>query len=302
MSAPALETRVIRLADGRDLSWIEAGAPAGAPVFVFHGAPGSGQEFAVHDAVAGRAGVRLIAPDRPGYGHSSYQPGRRLVDWPDDVAQLADHLQLDRFAVAGHSSGGPHALACARLLPDRVLGCAVISGPAPPGHPGMTDGMMLPNRMSWAVYGRWPPVLDVVAAGLWLLLRPLTALVLARARRRPEWSLRRMASVLPASDVAVVSRPEVREVLLAELAGFTPAVARASAQDMATAIRDWGFRLEEIAVPVHLWHGDADRNVPKVHGDIQARLIPGAVLHDCPGEGHWLVVDHMEEILRVLTR
>jgi pimeloyl-ACP methyl ester carboxylesterase len=270
-------------------------------VFAFHGSPGRCYEFAVHEAVARACGVRLIAIDRPGYGHSTYKPRRRLADFPGDVAQLADHLGIRTFAVVGHSAGGPHAVACARFLPHRVVACGVASGVAPPGTPGATEGMFLSNRIQWPIYAHWPPRLDVVAVALGWLVSPLVAAGLRLARRNPEKGLERFSAMLPPCDQEVTARPEVRAQLVAEATEFTAHVARTSIQDMATCIRDWGFSLETVDAPVHIWHGDLDRNVPFVQGAWLARLIPTATLHECPGEGHWLLVDHMSEILRTLA-
>src|SRR5438309_1703719 len=104
--------------------------------------------FAPQSETAARHGVRLIAPDRPGYGHSTYHPGRTYETWARDVGQLADHLGLDRFAVLGHSSGGPNAAACARFLGDRLVGCAIVSGPAPPEAKVTKDEMLRANRIA----------------------------------------------------------------------------------------------------------------------------------------------------------
>jgi pimeloyl-ACP methyl ester carboxylesterase len=103
--------------------------------------------------------------------------------------------------------------------------------------------------------------------------------------------------MLPECDAAVVSRPEIHANLVAEAATFNFATLRASIQDMAICIRDWGFALQEIETPIYLWHGELDRNVPVAHAYHEARAIPFATLHLCPGEGHWLLVDHMAEVL-----
>ncbi len=300
-----LDTRVIRLADGRDLAWLELGDSDGRPVCIFHGAPGSAGQFVPVSAAATDAHVRLISLDRPGYGRSSYHPRRTYADFAEDIAQLADHLGVDTFAVAGHSSGGPHAAACARFLPRRVTVCGLISGAAPAlglDDPALTEGMLVNNRVVDAVCRSWPVSWDPVAVGLWrVLVRPVAAAVLARSRNRPERAVDVFLSKLPAPDDAVMARPEIRASILEEVRFVSADIGRSTMQDMAIGVRDWGFRLEDIAVPVHLWHGDRDRNIPIGQGRLQAALIPNATMHTCPGEGHALYVDHMREILETLT-
>ena len=112
------DTVVMDLPDGRELAWLESGDPKGPAVFVFHGTPGSRLEVSCDQVPIISSGVRFIAVDRPGYGHSTFQRGRRLADWASDVTRLADHLKIDGFSVIGVSGGGPHAAACARLFPS----------------------------------------------------------------------------------------------------------------------------------------------------------------------------------------
>ncbi|HEX7353465.1 MAG TPA: alpha/beta hydrolase [Mycobacteriales bacterium] len=280
------DAHVMRLRDGRNLAWVDVGAPGGMPVFAFHGTPGSRLQLSFDLAAPTAAGVRAVVPDRPGYGLSSYHRGRRLVDWPDDVAQLADHLGLDRFAVVGVSGGGPHALVCGALLPDRVTAIGVVAGVGPVQERGSEDGMMPINQLlsRAARLGRWT-------------VQPLFATMTAAGRRWPERLVARMMTQLPAADAEVMRRPDVHAAFVDDLAHASTTAGSAAAQDFALFARDWGFRLEEISVPVHLWQGDADRNVPPAHADRQAAAIPGAVLHRCPGEGHLLAVPRMQEIL-----
>lgn len=296
------ETRAIQLDDRRDLAWIEVGDPSGTPVIALHGSPGRGMDFAVYHATASKCGVRLIGVDRPGYGHSAYQPRRSLSDWPGDVSQLADHLGLARFGVIGHSAGGPHALACARYLSARLLGCGVLSGLAPQAHTPITQGMLLSNRIQTALYRRWPSSLDGVAVCMGILAFPLVAPMLRHGRRHPEREVDRiMRQMLPECDAAVVARPEIHATLVADATRFDYVTLRTSIQDMAACIRDWGFELQDIEMPIHLWHGDLDRNVPVAHAQIQKSALPSASLHLCAGEGHWLLVDHMAEVLSVVA-
>jgi pimeloyl-ACP methyl ester carboxylesterase len=279
-------SHVTVLPDGRDLGWLELGPPGGEPVFAFHGTTGSRWHFTVDDEPVTAAGVRLIVVDRPGYGLSDFQRGRRLRDWVDDVAFLADHLALAHFSVMGMSGGGPHAAVCARFLPTRVRAAAIVSGVAPLADPGSEEGMMPNNQRVTALARRAP-----------LALWPMFAGMTAVGKRWPERALQVMTKQLPRVDAAVLKRAEVRDAFFRDLRHASATTGRAGAQDFRLFARDWGFRLEDITVPVHIWQGDVDRNVPPAHGRLQADRIPGAVLHECHGEGHLLLFDHMPDIL-----
>jgi pimeloyl-ACP methyl ester carboxylesterase len=215
---------------------------------------------------------------------STWQQRRTLEAWANHVADLADHLDIERFAVMGVSGGGPHAAACARFLPGRVSAAALISGVAPLAEPGSEAGMMPANRLL-ARIARKAPAAN--ALPFWLMS--------VLARRAPTW----LAKGMPAADAAVLTRPEVRSSFLA-FAHASPTTGRAAAQEFGLFARDWGFELWEVTVPVQVWQGDADVNVPVVHAERQSAAIPGAVLHVVPGEGHVMFVNHLEEILREL--
>jgi pimeloyl-ACP methyl ester carboxylesterase len=285
------DTAVMVLPDTRELAWLEVGDPKGPAVFVFHGTPGSRLQVSFDQEKINAAGVRFIAVDRPGYGHSSYQRGRRLADWASDVSSLADHLNIDRFSVVGVSGGGPHAAVCARFLGNRVLGAGIVSGVGSLAEPGAEDGMMGFNKL----------IVRCARRSEYLVYPPF-ALSAAAFRRWPEKALRAGSGQLPASDLEVLRRPEVKMAFIEDYRRSSSTTPLAAAQDFALFCRDWGFRLEDITVPVNIWHGDEDRNIPLSHGRLQAERIPGARLHECSGEGHMLVVDHFEEILRTVSK
>ena len=190
------ETRLFDLADGRELAWIEYGSPDGVPVVAFHGSPGTRHFFVPLAEVAARKGVRLIAPDRPGYGHSTYHPNRTFETWARDVARLVDHLGVDRFAVVGHSSGGPTAAGCARFLSDRLLGCAIVSGPAPPEATVSKHGMLRTNQMAQ----RFAPIAPRLTGFLF-------EAGLRQGQRAPDKALAWMSRTLPPCDTVVIERP-----------------------------------------------------------------------------------------------
>ena len=277
--------------DGRELAWIERGGVRDPAVFVFHGTPGSRLQVSFDEAAISAAHVRFIAVDRPGFGHSAYQPGRRLADWASDVSCLADHLGVDAFSVVGISGGGPHAAACARFLPERVRGAAIVSGVAPLGEAGSEVDMMYFNRLVTRLARRSPH-----------LVHPLFALTTLLFRRWPERSIRATLGQFPQSDIEVMRRPEVRSAYIDSYRRAPSTSAPAAAQDFALFAGDWGFRLEDVTPPVDVWHGDDDRNVPISHGRLQAERIPGARMHECPGEGHLLALDRLGEILTTVGR
>lgn len=284
------DTMVMNLPDGRELAWLEVGDPNGPVVFVFHGTPGSRLQLSFDQEPIAASGVRFIAVDRPGYGHSTLRPHRRLADWASDVGCLADHLKIDRFFLIGYSGGGPHAAACGRFLPHRVLGAGIVSGVGPLSEPGSEVAMMSFNRL-----------IVRLARKSQYLVYPFFALSTFIFRRWPERALRAGSGQLPSSDIEVLSRPRVKSAFIDDYRRFSSTTPRAAAQDFAIFARDWGFRLEDITVPVHIWHGDNDRNVPISLGRLQAEQIPGARMHEIRGAGHMLVVDHLEEILRTVS-
>src|SRR5262245_25484704 len=211
---------VLRLDDGRELAFAELGAPEGTPVFGFHGTPGSHRQVAIVDAAARAEGVRLIAPDRPGYGQSSFDPVRRLVDWPRDVEAIARHLGLERFGVIGVSGGGPHAAVCARGLGERLLGACIVSGVGPPDTPGLEDGMMAVNKLNFRL-ARVSPY----------LVLPLMSLMVFLGRHFQERMRQSMQRSLPEPDRKVMARPEVERAFLEDLRAMPRTAARAAAQD-----------------------------------------------------------------------
>jgi pimeloyl-ACP methyl ester carboxylesterase len=285
-----MDTQVMSLPDGRELAWLESGKPRGHPLFMFHGTPGTRRQVSFDQETITASGVRFIAPDRPGYGHSTFHKGRTLADWSSDVASLADHLKIEQFAVAGVSGGGPHALVCAALLAERVSGAGIVSGMGPVAEPEFYSAMEGFNKGA-----------TFMAANAPFLLRPMFSLQGFYMRRFPDAALKGASRIMAESDVKLLERPDVLEAFMGDLRQPSATSTQATAQDIILFGRPWGFRLEDISVPAHVWHGDADKNVPFAHGKAMAERIPGAQFHKCPGEGHLLAVAHLDEILRTVT-
>jgi pimeloyl-ACP methyl ester carboxylesterase len=283
---------VITLPDGRRLRWHEFGDPDGSPVIYTAGTPVSGLGAAWYDEAARASGLRWISPDKPGYGGSDYHRERSLTSWADDLAALAGHLGLDRFALAGESGGGPFTLAAAHQLPDRVTVVALI---APAGLPGPTEraerGDERVNELWWlrAIFwlARYAPALNAV---------PLAAMrreLLSPARR--ERSLQRELAAAPQAAHAGL-RVEFEAVADALRPGT-----RGTVQETALLTRPWGFPLNGVKTPVHLWHGVLDRNVPIASSRRLARGLPDATLHVSVSSDHNVGRDRSGEIMSVLA-
>lgn len=290
VALPGRPDNVLRLADGRLLGYGDFGDPAGTPVMLFHGFPGSRITAAIGHEAAARAAVRLIAPDRPGMGLSTFQPRRRIIDWPSDVVELADALALGRFAVGGVSGGGPYAAACALSLADRLSGAAIISGVGPFDGPDAASGMNRLNRTLFTLARRAP----------WLARVPM--LLAQLALRRPERAVDRSIAAMPEADRVIIRRPEVRATFVSDFVEAFRGGVRGPAWELVLYARPWGFRLQDIAMQVDLWQGEADNNVPVTMGRYQAAAIPNCRARFFPGEGHLLIIDHMEEIFGALVK
>ncbi len=283
-----VEPKKISLSDGRTLSFGECGAPHGRALFFFHGTPGSRLAARALDDAARARGVRVISPERPGFGWSDPKRGRTLLDWSDDVRALADALGVQRFSVAGISGGGPYAAACAYALPDRVTSAGILSGIGPTDYAGATRGMLLPNRAFLWTSRNAPPLGRALAA------------LLSRQLRDPERALARMLRSLPDADRRVLEDPRLRELLSADLQEALVRGADGTAEDFRIFARPWGFRLDEIRVPVHLWHGELDRNCPVAMGRRVAAAIPRCRATIVPGEGHLFTLHRGDEVLKAL--
>jgi pimeloyl-ACP methyl ester carboxylesterase len=276
----------LRLADGRTLTYADAGDPDGYPVFLAHGFPGSRLEANVVDEAAAAAGVRLLCPDRPGFGGSDPQPARGLGDWPADVAALANRLGIGRFAVLGFSAGGPYALACAALLRERVNACATVSSPGPLDQPGSTNGMATINRVLFGA-GRRVPML----AGL------VVRLIARSARGEPAAVARRMGQGMAPSDQRLLGLAPIGPA-------YGEAIREAFRQgpggpivEAALLARPWSFLIDQISAPTIVWHGKEDLNVPPAIAVGLTEVIPGAELRLIAESGHLLFLERAASIL-----
>jgi pimeloyl-ACP methyl ester carboxylesterase len=288
-----LEYRV-PTADGRRLAVAEWGAPDGWPLIAIHGGPGSRISYwADEPAIYERFGVRRITFDRPGYGRSTRKPGRTVADAATDVATIADALGIDWFALTGRSYGGPHALACAALLPDRVRRCLAVVPVAPfdaeglEFMAGMNEGNI--REFTTTLTGEGP---------LRALLGPQRATTIARLRAGRADYLGD-AYTMSEADVERMRR-DTQSAADQILAGLAPGPDGLIDDNLAL-VRPWGFDLGAIHVPVVIAYGRHDTLVPPAHSEWLAAHIAGSITWVDPGSGHVASASHMERDLAWLA-
>jgi len=285
---------VLRLRDSRRLCYECFGATgARSAVLYFHGLPGSRLEAALLDQIGRKAGVRIVAVDRPGYGLSTPQPDGGWTDWVNDVAQLLDALDFPKVSILAVSGGGPYALACAQALPDRIdrvtLVCAL--GPIK-DRPELRKSLPGILRIAFWSARHLPFLLDLLYA------RPLRVI----ARLAPVAFVRAMGFLLGGNDRRVLREPPVTRWLAQNLQESQRQSGQGALRDARLQCAGWPFSLDEIRLPVTLWHGDADPIVPHDHGRYMHAQLPDARLHIVHGEGHFsLPVRHADQILRELV-
>lgn len=265
------------LPGGRRLGWAEYGPAAGRPLLWCHGTPGAGRQIPPEArALARERGVRIVSIERPGVGASTPHLYGALVEFADDVEQLCRALGVERFAVGGLSGGGPYALACAHALRERVV-AAVVLGSVPPvaGPDAVSGGVATLIRIAAPLARRTRRPVGQVLRALVRLFAPMA-----------DTAIDLVASLLPPGDRRVLGDESVRAMFEEDLVLASRRSMQALCLDVALFGRPWGFALGDLAVPVHLWQGDADTFVSLAHGEHLARRIPGAKLRVRPGEGH----------------
>lgn len=283
--------RTIRLRDGRLLGYDDFGAAGGVPVLFFHGFGSSRVLRHPEDSIAGDLGLRIIAPDRPGIGLSSRLARRRLLDWPADLEQLVDACGIDRFAILAWSGGGPYALAVASAMPQRVSVVGLVSSSAPLS--GVRDATYLYplHRVASRAAG-YAPWMIRLAMWKW-----------ARGQRSdPEAHLRAAIESMIEADQQILRDPALQAVMIANATELHRQGGKGLYDEALVMARRWGFPLDQVNVPVRVWHGEADDTVPVEMGRYLARVLPDCRATFYPGEGHHLMYDRWREILSAVGR
>ena len=287
---PKLEGNVA-VGDGRQLGFAEFGDPQGRAIFWLHGTPGARRQIPTEARIyAEHNHIRLLGVDRPGIGSSTPHQYGRVLDFGDDLRVIADTLGIDRFAVIGLSGGGPYTLATAAALPDRVVAAGVLGGVAPMVGPDAISSPLMELGAAVA------PILQVANAPIRLAASGLIRLI------RPVASpaLEIYARISPEGDRRMLGRPEFKAMFLDDLLNGSRKQLAAPFYDIVVFERDWGFRLDEVQVPVHWWHGDHDHIVPFAHGRHVVDRLPHAVMTELPFESHLGGLGCAEDIMATM--
>jgi pimeloyl-ACP methyl ester carboxylesterase len=284
--------QMVKVRDGRELAVESLGAPDGKPVFLLHGTPGAFIGPRPRGSILYRRGIRLIGYNRPGYGDSGRMKGRKVADAAADVEDIANFFSLKRFSVVGRSGGAPHALACAALLPDRVICAAALCSLAPYNAEGLdwTDGMTASNVKA---YQEAEDHDDLSA-----LIATLNGHV-RELRQSSEGLLRFLGPELDKSDNNVIGDIALRRIIAQThteavrngIDGWVDDVLALGSPD------GWGFNLHDIALPVLLWHGQDDKFSPVGHARWLEKRIAGADLQARPSLAHFDAVNSLPGIL-----
>jgi pimeloyl-ACP methyl ester carboxylesterase len=291
---PPVTDKKVRLRDGRRLAYAEWGDLRGVPVFLFHGTPLS-RLWCPDESVTASSGVRLLTIDRPGVGGSDVLPRRTYADWPGDVIQLADAQGIDDFGVVGWSAGGPYAAACAARIPERLTGVAIgatrhLSQFNIAENPRAYEALNAEDRQLFELAQQDPDAAARAAAeadGDWV--RALW--------ERPESFFDRFQ--LPEAD-RYEDDPLWRQSFLEAVQECVRQGPEAFAWELIDVFLPWGFRLADIGVEVHVFHGELDAWVERRHVDFLVETLPNAQLTVWPDSGHG-PKRHWREVLEAVT-
>ncbi|HKP04690.1 MAG TPA: alpha/beta hydrolase [Chthoniobacterales bacterium] len=283
-----IRTEKIALESGGQIALSEYGDPAGAPIFFCHGWPSSRTMAELAHDAARDLGLRIISPDRPGIRDSQFQPNRRLVDWPPLLNEIADRLGIERFRILGISGGAPYAFASGWMSPQRVEKIAIVSGAPPLDRLDDLDGLLPIHRRMLVFRKKSPRLLKL----LFHLARPFVAMRMP-IRVRPL-----LLKFLQPCDANVLQESRKFDICFDSARHAWRSSALGVMTDAEVYATPWGFALEDIRIPVALWHGTKDRTfAPRLAHDVANRL-PNCEFHLVEGAGHYsLPIRYIHEIL-----
>ena len=278
----------MKLKDNKQLGFAEYGEPHGKPILFFHGLAGSRLDARLLHKIATTNHCRLISIDRPGMGLSSFDKKRTILSWADDVKAFADHFNLSKFAIIGHSGGAPFVAACLYKIPERLTGAAIVSGMGPFELLAATASLSRGQRLLNSAIRRLPWIATCcMKLTRWMFSHPTML----------KQGLKKMTD---ADSHILQSGVNINALGATLMETFRQGVAGA-AQEMQLTLKPWGFHLGAIKAtcPVTVWQGGLDKQAPAIHAELYAQLISNSKLTFLENEGHLSVlINQGEEIIR----
>ncbi len=285
------DNEIFTLANGRQLGYAVYGDPNGWPVLFFHGIPGSRLQRDPDLSALADLSICVYALDRPGTGLSTYQKRRTLLNWPEDVRAFCDGLGIDRFDCIGISSGGPYALACAYRLSDRIGQVALVSSLAPLDRSELFEQLNPRMKRLFLFAHRHPNLLNKLAGMLFWIFQS-----------RFDKAFEHLVADLPGSDKTLLTQPAIAEMFKKDVGQAFRQGSRGVVSDMNILFKPWGFDLEQIQLPVQIWHGTSDTIVPLPLARFNFEHLPKAQAHFIDGAGHFMALTRTKEIFSALRR
>jgi pimeloyl-ACP methyl ester carboxylesterase len=279
----------ISLSDGRVLGFAEYGDSSGYPIIYFHGGQESRLSSSFMDSTAQKLNIRIISPDRPGVGLSTFQENRQFLDWGKDVMELADALELIKFSIFGLSGGAPHVLSCIIYDSTRIENATIVSGATPYDYKGTLKGMWFPVKLiHW--FSSWKNDKQ---------LRKLIRKDFDHLVKKPDKRLRQFQKYLPEPDrILMINYPEYGWGFIEGSKESYRQGIEAVVQEWKMYVSDWKMDFNSITFPINLWYGSDDKMAPIYRGKFYENELINANLKIIDSEGHFsLIRNHLEEIL-----
>lgn len=282
------KSKIFKLKDGRKFGYIEYGDPKGKPVFFFHGWPGSRFAGKEADEAGKKLGVRIISTDRPGIGLSDFKKDRSLLNWPDDIVELANYLRINKFSLMGVSGGGPYVAVCAYKIPERIVKAGIVVGLAPISRKNL-NGMATQGRLGWANYHRFPILRTLATLGAAIEFRyfPFLGSLIAFPTKQDKNSYNEAVRNKAGEESSVKE-------------AFRQGI-RGPEEELRVYTDDWGFKVKDIKAKVYLWYGAKDKCVSLNMARYYKSNIPNSKLFIDKDGGHLARYNFEEKILKTLT-
>ncbi len=276
---------LFKSSNGKSVCFAQYGDLAGSPLVYFHGWPSSRLEAKKYDPIAKKLGIRIIAPDRPGYGRSDFVPGSSFLDWAKITTELASALSIRKFSIVGNSGGGPYAVLCAYYIPHKIHKLGITVGLAPTNIDGVLEGMALWNKIIWRSYHYVPPL---------LFLSPLIHYL------KQTLFPRDVSEAYPAKKDNDYFTYELKQAYIENRREAYRQGIWGASHDLKLYTSAWNIDFKKIHSKVFLWYGALDKNVSIAMGEFYRDHIPSSKLIVFPKCGHMVLLKHTEEIFQTL--